>query len=174
MRELILSSLIEEPGVEVGSDEAGKGEDEGPIVVAAVALDEESRKELRSLGLLESKSIPKGRVQELFEEIKLRALHLSVRVVTPEEFRSLWVRGNLNFLLASWHEEVIRDCLNRVNATKVVVDSFDRKRLEEVLSWVKARLIIEPGADKKYVSVAAASVVARHIRELNGGGKKWS
>ncbi len=174
LRYLILSSLIEEPGVEVGSDEAGKGEDEGAIVVAAVALDESARKELRSLGLLESKSVPRSRIPELFKEISARALHVSTKVVTPEEFRSLWKRGNLNDLLANWHKQVIKDCLTHVTADRVIVDSFDRKRLEKVFSDLRVQVILEAGADKKYVSVAAASLIAKYLRGFSMRGKKWS
>ncbi len=174
LRGLILSSLMEEPGVEVGSDEAGKGESEGAIVVAAVALDDKARKELRSLGLLESKSIPKARIPEIFREISARALYVSAKVVTPEEFRSLWREGNLNDLLASWHKQVVTDCLTHVKVDRVIIDSFDRKRLERAFSGLGIPVTLEAGADKKYVSVAAASLVARYLRDLNSKGKKWS
>ncbi len=173
---LVEDSLEESPGIEVGSDEAGKGERTGPLVVAAVALDDEGRRFLRARGLLESKSIPPRRLEEIADLVEARALAVSYRVVSPGELRSEWRKGNLNELLARWHLDVISEVLGEVNASRVVVDSFDDRRLKEVLSQLRdLEIIVEPRADLKYASVAAASVVAKriYVRRVDEG-IKWS
>lgn len=173
---LIEDSLIELPGTEVGSDEAGKGEKAGPIVVAAVALDEYGRRRLRAKGLLESKSIPKERLEEIANNIEELALSIEYKVVAPEELLSVWRRGILNQLLAKWHFEVISKILGRIKVSRVIVDSFDDRRLKEAFSTLMddINVIIEPKADERYSSAAAASVIAKRIYLRNvGGDLKW-
>ncbi len=175
LKGLLIEIMEEEPGIEVGSDEAGKGEEEGALVISAVALDHNARKWLRAEGLLESKSIPPKRLDYIYRKVVERAQYISSKIITPSEFRSRWNRGNLNLLLAEWHREVIEDCLKHVKAKRIVIDSFDKRKLEEALSGLDIQVILEPRADTKYVSVAAASVVAKYLRESGGWrGRKWS
>ncbi len=167
--------LIEEEGIEVGSDEAGKGERTGPIVVAAVALDSEARKHLRARGLLESKSISRSKLMELASLVIERSEAYEVKVVFPKELFSRWRRGSLNELLVEWYYEVIAHVLGKVKASRVVIDSFDERRLRERFSSLKdIEVVIEPKADEKYASVAAASVLAKEIYLKNERkGTKW-
>ncbi len=175
---LIEKSLIERPGIEIGSDEAGKGERSGPIVVAAVALDEGGRRFLRARGLLESKSLSKHRLLELADMVEGNSLALSYKVVTPDQLMSKWRKGKLNDLLTEWHLQVVSDVFDEVKASKIIVDSFDEVRLREAFSSFESRgieVVIETGADLKYPSVAAASVVARRIYlEKMDEGIKWA
>lgn len=173
---LIESILMEDECIEIGSDEAGKGEREGPIVVAAVALDGERRKFLRARGLLESKSVPKKRIEELAGLIREVSISSHVKRVSPEELRELWNRGNLNDLLSIWHFEVVKEVLKDTEACRIIVDSFDRRRLEEAFSQIKGiEVIIESGADLKYPSVAAASILAKfEYQKSDKTGIKWT
>ena len=172
---LIESVLTEDDCIEIGSDEAGKGEMEGPIVVAAVALDGEGRKFLRARGLLESKSVPKGRIEELAGLIRKVSISSHIKRISPEELRELWNRGNLNDLLSIWHLEVVKEVLKDTEACRIIVDSFDRRRLEEAFSQIRGvEVIIESGADLKYPSVAAASILAKfEYQKSDKTGIKW-
>ncbi len=174
---LIERSLIERPEIEVGSDEAGKGERSGPIVVAAVALDGEGRRFLRARGLLESKSLSEPRLLELSDMLEERALALNYKIVTPDQLLAEWKRGKLNYMLARWHLEVVSEVLKRVSAPRIIVDSFDELRLKEAFSSLENQgmeVVIEKRADLKYPSVAAASIVARRIYlEKMNEGVKW-
>ncbi len=173
---VIEEALIEE-GMEIGSDEAGKGEKTGPIVVASVALDPAARKRLRSRGLLESKSIPQGRLEELVALIKKSAKAYAIKIVYPDELSLIWKKGNLNELLAKWHFEVISNVLSEVEASRIIIDSFDKKKLENILSSLSEtiKVVIEPKADEKYAVVAAASLLAKlsYIKNEKRG-IKWS
>ncbi len=174
---LIERSLVEGPEIEVGSDEAGKGERSGPIVVAAVALDGEGRRFLRARGLLESKSLSERRLFELADMVEGRALALSYKIVTPDQLLAEWRKGKLNYMLAEWHLEVVSDVLKRVNASRIIVDSFDEPKLREAFSPLAdqgVEVVIETRADLKYPSVAAASIIARRIYlEKMDEGAKW-
>ncbi len=46
-------------GLYIGSDEAGKGDFFGPLVVAAVAVDEQTLEILRAIGVKDSKTLIK-------------------------------------------------------------------------------------------------------------------
>lgn len=178
LSELIEGVLIEDDCVEIGSDEAGKGEPTGPIVVAAVAVDGRGRKFLRARGLLESKSVSRSRLAELADLVKNASLSYRVRKVIPDELREIWMRGNLNELLAKWHLEVVESLLEVVTPCRVIVDSFDQKKLRSAFSWLERsgiQVIVETDADLKYSSVAAASVIAKYeyLRE-EFSGVKWS
>ncbi len=177
LSEVIELALCEKEGVDIGSDEAGKGEGTGPIVVAAVALDQEARRYLRARGLLESKSLPLSRLEETSLMIMRKAKAWNVKIIHPEMLKRLWRRGNLNELLASWHHEVIQRTVEVVRPKRIIVDSFDDKRLREELKELEsiAELIIKPKADLTYTSVAAASVLARYHRERESiGDAKWN
>ncbi len=182
LADVILEALRKEEVVELGSDEVGKGEDLGPIVVAAVVLDGRSLAFLRSRGLLDTKSSSTLRINYVYDLIVSRALSIGIREISVKEFLTVWRRRNLNRLLASWHREAILRALNGVKRVdRIVVDCFDRRVLSETLSEiadeVDAELVLEERADLKYASVAAASIVARIRREnlmaRGDVGSKW-
>lgn len=177
-----VSEMFKGLGIRVGLDEVGKGEAEGPIVVCAVALDDNGRSKAVSFGLVESKMARDERTKEVATKIREVALAIGTVVISPEEFRMVWRRGNLNELLASWHAKALESIISSLKrADKVIVDSFDERRLKERLEPLAmklgAELILEKGADRKYLEVAAASIVASEIRdslmEKGMTSRKW-
>jgi len=166
----LISEMFTGLGTRVGIDEVGKGEAEGPLVVCAVALDDEGRKKAVSAGLVESKMARIEKIEEIAEKIRKAALAVGTVVVSPEEFKKVWERGNLNDLLARWHAKALESVICSIGrADAVIVDSFDEKRLRKELSHMVdslgAKLILENGADRRYLEVAAASVIASAFRE---------
>ena len=75
----------ETPGLWAGVDEAGRGPLAGPVVAAAVILDE--LKPIR--GLADSKALTALRRDRLYDEIRARALCVSVGEATVEEIDAL-------------------------------------------------------------------------------------
>ncbi len=174
----VIEEALSEEGIEAGSDEAGKGEKTGPIVIAAVALDPSTRKRLRSKGLLESKSISRGRLEEIVTLIRKSAIAYATKIVYPDELSLVWRKGNLNDLLAKWHFEVVSNVLSRARVSRIIIDSFGRNKLEEYFSSLNnetIEVIIEPKADEKYATVAAASLLAKFLYIKNEKrGVKWA
>lgn len=177
-----VSEMFKGLGIRVGMDEVGKGEAEGPIVVCAVALDDDGRRKAVSFGLVESKMSREERTKEVAARIREAALAIGTVVISPEEFRAVWRRGNLNELLANWHARALESVISSLKrADKVIVDSFDERRLKEKLEPLArklgAELILEKGADRKYLEVAAASIVANEVRcslmERGMRSRKW-
>lgn len=167
----------EETGLVIGSDEAGKGEWLGPMVVAAVALTPNQSRVLQSLGVMDSKEVPIERLGELAIEIESTCSSRSVLLMSPktfnERFEELHKEGkNLNDLLAWGHSKVIAEVYNDVTSDtpiRVVVDEFARKKTEQRLSRVipleEIELIQRPRAEDE-IAVAAASILAREAREV--------
>jgi len=73
------------PGLWAGVDEAGRGPLAGPVVAAAVILDE--LKPIR--GLADSKALTALRRERLYDEIRAKALCVSVGAATVEEIDAL-------------------------------------------------------------------------------------
>ena len=119
----------------IGTDEAGKGDYFGPLVVAAVYVDAECRETFSDLGITDGKKLSNRRVQNLAASMRCDyAQHIVIVEKMPAEYNSLYTafrrRGqNLNHLLASLHAEAIHILANRVGAAHVLVDKFAKDHL---------------------------------------------
>lgn len=164
------------PHTEVGSDEAGKGEWFGPLVVAAVAVRPDRRLALRLDGVRDSKQLRGDAVQRAAEAVRARAAAMNVVSIGPRRFNELWdemhARGEtLNDLLWWGHKKALEPVLAAMRgeaALRVVLDEFDatRKAGRMFGDVLPARAVVEqrPRAEDA-LAVAAASVVARAERD---------
>lgn len=132
-----------------GIDEAGRGPLAGPVVAAAVILPPH----IRITGLRDSKKVPEKERTYLFWEILVSAVDIGIGMAD--------------------HEEI--DRINILRATKSAM-----KRAFEDLTLSPEALIVDavniPGittkqfpiikADAKSSSVAAASIIAKHVRDM--------
>ncbi|MGY5858141.1 MAG: hypothetical protein RTU63_02130 [Candidatus Thorarchaeota archaeon] len=160
----------------IGSDETGKGEWLGPMVVAAVALTPKQSRLLQSLGVMDSKEVPLARLSELSSEIESTCSGKNVLLISPktfnERFEQLKDEGkNLNDFLAWGHSKSISEVYNEISSDtpiRVVIDEFARVKTEQRLSRVvpleEIELIQRPRAEDE-IAVAAASILAREARE---------
>ena len=81
----ILRWRPDRPGLYAGVDEAGRGPLAGPVVAAAVILDDRNP----VAGLRDSKQLSARRRESLFDEIRAKALCCSIAEATVEEIDSL-------------------------------------------------------------------------------------
>jgi ribonuclease HIII len=175
----VVRNLIEgirKAGFVIGSDEAGKGEWLGPLVIAAVAATEDQSRTLQSLGVMDSKEIPINRLSQIVGQIELECTDKKTLLIPPETFntrlKELHDEGkNLNDLLAWGHAKVISELYNGLPSTesiRVVIDEFARAkteyRLARVIPLEKIDLVQRPRAEDE-IAVAAASILAREARE---------
>jgi ribonuclease HIII len=176
---VVVRNLIEgirKAGFVIGSDEAGKGEWLGPLVIAAVAATEDQSRTLQSLGVMDSKEIPINRLSQIVGQIELECTDKKTLLIPPETFntrlKELHDEGkNLNDLLAWGHAKVISELYNGLPSTesiRVVIDEFARAkteyRLARVIPLEKIDLVQRPRAEDE-IAVAAASILAREARE---------
>lgn len=154
----------------IGSDEAGKGDYFGPLVVASVYAEPVQRAELAAMGVADSKTLSDQRMFPMAERIE-QTLDCEVRVLMPVQYNAKWERErNVNHVLAELHADAISALLTRHPGAAVIVDRFGdeslvRKRLES-RSAKTGRLIQVPRAEA-HPAVGAASVVAR-VRFVEG------
>lgn len=156
-------------GIWAGSDESGKGDFFGPLVVAAVACDEQSASRLFSLGVKDCKIVSDKDVLKLKDEICSAALAVSVLALTPKmynyRYNQLKAAGqNLNHLLSSGHAAALTGVIGKCpGCGYALVDRFAvhndiTQRIHEKYSAVKVVQMPKAEAD---IAVAAASVLAR-------------
>jgi len=119
----------------IGTDEAGKGDYFGPLVVAAVYVDRDCREIFSDLGITDGKTLSNHRIRDL-AELMLHQYERHIVVVErmPTEYNSLYTnlrrRGqNLNHLLASLHAEAIHTLATRIGAKHALVDRFSKDDL---------------------------------------------
>jgi ribonuclease HIII len=156
----------------IGTDESGKGDYFGPLVVAGVYLEDNLLHQLRQLNVRDSKKISDGVIRDL--DFRLRSIcRYSVVVIGPEKYNLLYSRmKNLNRILAWGHARVIENILLQVDASRALSDQFgDENYIKNALMKLgkKIRLEQRPGAESD-LAVAAASILARaeFLNRLDG------
>ncbi|MBD0354242.1 MAG: ribonuclease HIII, partial [Rubrobacteraceae bacterium] len=149
----------------VGTDEAGKGEYLGPLVVAGVRiLGAEKDLKIRELGARDSKTLGLHQVPRIGVAIarllgpeNIRVVSLAPRVY---EARRAAAGGNVNRLLGELNAQIISELKDEVEVA--VVDAFGEKARSylEPLVPEGVRLEVRPRAEDD-AAVAAASILAR-------------
>ncbi|MFZ5568174.1 MAG: ribonuclease HII [Pseudomonadota bacterium] len=136
------------PGLIAGVDEAGRGPLAGPVVAAAVILDD-----LHPIaGLADSKKLTALRREKLYDEIRAKALCCSIAEASVEEI------DTLNILQATML--AMRRAVEglRLKPAKVLVDG-NRLPVLDVL----AEAIVK--GDAKVPAISAASILAKVHRD---------
>ncbi|NLH93988.1 MAG: ribonuclease HIII [Candidatus Cloacimonetes bacterium] len=155
----------------IGSDECGKGDYFGALVVAAFALDAEKVDEIRSLGVLDSKKLTDIQVRDIAHNLYSRfPERIACIVIKPLRYNEIMAdrqsRGeNLNDLLAWQHGTAIMELLVRIPLVQgVLVDQFSlHKKVSKYLKNKEIGIPVEerPKAEAD-PAVAAASIIARY------------
>ena len=149
----------------IGTDEAGKGDYFGYLVVAAVCIEPPQEDLLRQMGVRDSKRMSDGAVRKAAEAVK-GSLPFDVVAISPRRYNQMYAElRNLNRILAWGHARAIENLLERCPARRVVSDQFgDEQWLREALmrKGRQVTLVQTPRAERD-PAVAAASVVARAV-----------
>lgn len=152
---------------QVGADESGKGDYFGPLVAAAVRVDEFEAAGLAARGVRDSKAVPDDEVTRLaamIEDECATAAEVLMPVEYNERYEALAARGrNLNDLLAGLHAAAIGRLVADGTVGVVIVDQFSATpRIDAALTACcpGVPVVTECGAEGR-VAVAAASCVAR-------------
>lgn len=158
---------------ELGSDEAGKGEWYGPLVVVCIALTSEQMNRLRMLGVNDSKALNRNRLERIAEAIIKEGFIWEKIILKPEKYNQLieeFKKENksLNNLLAWLHSKVIRNALSRLRSYKlrITIDKFDEMALSRRLADIEKKIdVIQKSEGESEIPVAAASILAKYIFE---------
>ena len=156
-------------GTRIGTDEVGKGDYFGPLVVAGVLVTEETEAELRNLGVRDSKTMSDTSIANMAIRIRKivgRDNHEEIWI-SPLKYNLLYKKlKNINRILGWAHARAIENLLsNGQGCEKAVADQFgDESFIQEALmrKGKKIQLIQVPKAERD-TAVAAASVLARDV-----------
>lgn len=142
-------SLAWDPvGLRAGVDEAGRGPLAGPVVAAAVILDDSKR----ILGLADSKVLTPLQREKLYDKIREKALCCAVGQASVEEIDTLNIFHATMLAMKRAVEGL------RLKPVKVLVDGNRLPRLD-----VLSEAIV--GGDAKVKSISAASIIAKVTRD---------
>jgi ribonuclease HII len=145
----MLASHYYEGKIEAGCDEAGRGCLAGSVYAAAVILPDDYQNEL----LNDSKQLTEKRRYELREIIERDAIAWAVGIVTPEEINKINI---LNASILAMHRAL--DQL-KVRPEAIIVDGNRFKPYQKLPHTTIVK------GDGKYLSIAAASILAKTYRD---------
>lgn len=167
-----LTGISTTPSAWIGVDESGKGDYFGPLVIAAVCVDDETAALLRGSGVRDSKRLSDRTVAELADDIP-GLCRTSVVAIGPAKYNELYGKfKNLNRLLGWGHARAIENLLETgCPALRALSDQFGDERFIRDALMQKGRAIQldqRPRAEED-VAVAAASIMARaeFVRRLD-------
>jgi ribonuclease HII len=149
MNGTMLLPYLQNDLIEAGCDEAGRGCLAGSVFAAAVILPKDFRNEL----LNDSKQLTEKQRYLLRPVIEREALAWAVGVVSPEEIDQINI---LNASILAMHRAV--DQLN-VRPETLIIDGNRFKKYKELSHTCVIK------GDGKYLSIAAASVLAKTYRD---------
>ena len=143
----------------VGSDECGKGDYFGPLVVCAVRLEPAQTAELRGSQVRDSKTLNDEACLRLGAALRSRYAY-AIEKLDPPEYNATWKRpGQLNQMLADLHAKAIRRLARP--GDHALVDKFaDEKLVASRLADLDLHLEQRVRAES-VPAVAAASIIAR-------------
>ncbi len=144
----IYEHQYEQTGLVCGVDEAGRGPLAGPVVAGAVILPVNCE----ILYLNDSKQLSEKRREELYDEIREKAVACGVGIVGPERI------DEINILQATY--EAMREAIAALNPQPDVLLN-DAVRIP----GIALRQVPIIGGDAKSLSIAAASVLAKVTRD---------
>ena len=148
---------LKSSGYVIGTDEAGRGCLAGPVVAAAVVLNEEQEEELLKIKLRDSKLISPNSREKIFEKIQELGVLWRVSQGSPD------LIDRKNILRASLL--TMSDCVKKLvkkfdeNPACVIVDGNQRIPEINFNQWVLVK------ADRLIPAVSAASVIAKVLRD---------
>lgn len=156
-------------GLWAGSDESGKGDFFGSLVVAAVVVDNSTADKLRAAGVKDCKLLTDKKILELEDIIKASVVDYSVLELKPRVYNLRYEQvaaqgGKLNQLLGYGHVAALSKVLEKhEDCHSALIDQFTTsmvniRALKQRFPQCDVRQ--QPKAESN-LAVAAASVLAR-------------
>jgi ribonuclease HIII len=151
----------------IGTDESGKGDYFGPLVVASVLSTSSTKDKLLRLGVRDSKKIPLvDTIKQLAGHIKNLCPHSTV-IITPPKYNDAYEKmrswGKLHRILAWGHAKAIENILQKETCDYAVADQFSAEKYIKNALMERGRLLTltQRHHAEDDVAVAAASILAK-------------
>ena len=153
----------------IGSDEVGKGDYFGPIVVTASYVNKNDISFLEGLGVKDSKKITDEKIIKIAPEIIKKIPHETI-ILNNIEFNDMVRKGyNINKINSILHNRAILGLLKKDNYSydMVVMDQFTPARnyfgyLKDTGDNIFRKITFTTKAEDKCLSVACSSIISRY------------
>ncbi len=158
----------------LGIDDSGRGPLIGPMALAGCIVDKKIEKEFKELGVKDSKLVSPTKRNQLAKQIKKKAIAYYASLTHPFEIDSRIKTGtNLNKIEAVKAAEIINKLKKgKKERIKAVIDcpSPNKETWKNyLLRYIKDKenlfVECEHKADRDYIAVSAASILAKDLRE---------
>ena len=152
-----------------GSDESGKGDFFGPLVVSAVVVDDNTAVKLSAAGVKDCKLLSDKKILELEDTIKSTVVDFSVLELKPKVYNLRYNQvlaqgGKLNQLLGFGHVAALSQVLERNPVCHAaLIDQFTTStvNVRELTKRFPQCIVKQQPKAESNLAVAAASVLAR-------------
>ncbi len=150
----------------LGIDEAGRGCPIGPLVMCGYLVDEKNIAELKKLGVKDSKMLSAAKREKMMPQLQKFAKDYVLLKVPADKIDELRTVSNLNKLEIERMQQII----NTLSPDRVIIDALESnekrflKKVEDGIR-VDAEIVAENFADRNYVEVGAASIIAKVNRD---------
>lgn len=159
--------------LELGIDDAGRGPVIGPMVLAGCLIDEKTASKFRKFGVKDSKQLTPKRREFLAQKIREEAETFEVVLASADEINSKQNSGtNLNEIEAIKVAKIINKINKGFKKIKVIVDCPSTSIIKwrdllrtKIDNLSNLEVVCEHKADKNHISVSAASILAKSMRE---------
>ena len=171
------SDTIELYKINIGNDEVGTGDFYGPIVVCSACVSEDNYLIVKRLGVKDSKALNDEKIKAI-AKVLIENIPYSITILSNEKYNEITKMKdmNLNKIKAILHNNVMNKFYMKypeyVDIPIVLDDFCTKEKYYEYLSKSKnvvKNIHFETKAENKYLSVAAASIIARFyfLREMD-------
>lgn len=152
-----------------GSDESGKGDFFGPLVVSAVVVDDSTAAKLAAAGVKDCKLLTDKKILQLEDVIKSTVVDFSVLELKPKVYNLRYKQvlaqgGKLNQLLGYGHVAALSQVLERhEDCHAALIDQFTTSlvNVRELTKRFPNCVVKQQPKAESNLAVAAASVLAR-------------
>ena len=158
----------------IGIDDAGRGPVIGPMTLAGVLVNKEIENVFKQLEVKDSKLIPPKKREVLAQKIRENAISFHIALTHANEIdEKLRTGTNLNTVEAEKAAEIINNLTTTTQEPiRIIIDcpspnkeSWKRDVLKKVNKQEGISIACEHKADRDYVVVSAASILAKSARE---------
>ena len=153
----------------IGTDESGKGDYFGPLVVSGFVVSRQMVSQLEGMGICDSKKLRDKEIFRLAHELYHKfADRAEVLVLKPETYNKLYEdfrqKGKKTNEMMGWmHGRLILNLHKRRGVSCALVDKFAAERIvTSSLIGLKDINIVQRVKAESDIAVAAASVLARY------------
>ncbi len=170
--------IVNEPLVvstsSIGSDEVGTGDFFGGITVVAAYVPEDKLILLKNLGVKDSKLLSSYKIEEIAPKIMNEITYSAILLDNMKfNFMTKVYKYNMNKIKALMHNNAICNVIKKIAEEKkeydeIVVDAFTTQDkyfayLKEQKNVICDKVILVEKGESKYISIAAASIIARYL-----------